>query len=1355
MTKGALRNGKAEVIGRENGNAGVELGVLEVPIIEGGASPEAKDAARDAALDAEPAEGVGGAEAEDAPGPAAAREEPAPKPVPYFQLFRYATPWERVMVGAGLVFGLVTSIGLPVIIILYGEYTTLLVDRNMENVTSSRTHVLDLFGGGRVLVNGSWEQRREALLEDSAAFGLGALAAAALQSALAICCISCLNTAAHRQVGRVRRLFLRAVLRQEMAWFDTRDPSAFASRLTEDLDKMQDGIGEKLGMFMYLIVSFVGSVIMSFLHGWKLTLVVLTCAPVIIVATALVAKMQGNLAAREQQAYGAAGAAVEEALAAIRTVVAFHGQRKEAHRYAERLQPAEAMGCKRGLYTGLGSGVFWFIVYASYSLAFWYGVELILEGRETGSNEYTPAVLVIVLFGVLSGAMNMGLASPHLEAFAVAQGAAAAVFAVLERAPLMDPLAEGGRRPERPPRGDLTLRAVRFSYPARPHAPVLRGLDLSVRRGETVALVGASGCGKSTVVQLLQRLYDPQDGQVLLDGEDVRELNLAWLRSHVGVVGQEPALFAVSIAENIRYGREDATRADIEAAAKEASAHDFITRLPQGYDTEVGERGAQLSGGQKQRIAIARALVRNPRILLLDEATSALDSQSEALVQRALERAARGRTTVVVAHRLSTIAAADRIVCLADGRVVEQGTHAELLARRGHYYALVAAAAVAGAADEDAVSASASEEPLQLEAGGEALPAGLAKRLSVAVSLRKDSCAPDQQLPDALKAGAADAAGAGEKAAEEAAYDAPLGRIMRMNRPEWPHVVAGCAAAAVVGAALPFFAILFGEVYRALSLQEPEEVRAETRVFAGLFLVVGVMAGGGTFVQMHMLGVAGTRLTSRLRREAFAALLRQEAAFFDEERHGVGVLCARLAGDAASVQGATGSRIGSILQAISTLVIGVLLALYYSWKLTLVSVLGVPLVFAGVFLEARVLRSQGLHEKEALESASKVAVEVIANIRTVASLGGERAFLRRYGDALAAAEAAGRAKMRWRGVVFAMGQCSPFLAYALTFYYGGFLAANEGLSYEKIIKVSEALLFGAWMLGQTLALAPSFSAAKLAAGRLFALLDRQPAIVSGAEEAPLSEAAGRVEYEGVEFAYPTRPEARVLRGLRLQVPAGATVALVGPSGCGKSTCLQLLQRLYDPLAGSVLVDGRATTALPLEGLRAQLGIVSQEPVLFDRTIAENIAYGDNARAVPMDEVIAAAKAANIHAFIAALPQGYETRLGAKGTQLSGGQKQRVAIARALVRNPRILLLDEATSALDSQSEKVVQQALDEAQEGRTCIVIAHRLATVQQADLICVVNNGVIAETGTHSQLLARKGLYYFMHRRGNHMSDV
>lgn len=1252
------------------------------------------------------------------------------EPVPYFRLFRYSTTCERVLMVWGLVFGVLSGQGLPLIIILYGEFTTLLVDRNMVNVTSNPTVLLQIFSGGRVLVNGTWDERREALLEDSIAFGVGAICTAIIQFVFAVASISCLNYSAHKQIGRVRRLFFRSVLRQDMGWYDTRDPATFATKLTENLDKMQDGIGEKLGMFTYLIVSFVASVVMSFLHGWKLTLVVLSCAPIIIAATAIVAKMQSTLAAKEQEAYGSAGAAVEEALSSIRTVTAFSGQQQEVDRYEERLRPAETMGCKRGLFSGLGGGVSWFIIYSSYALAFWYGVELIIESRATGDGEYTPAILVIVLFGVLSGAMNMGLASPHLEAFAVARGAAASVFTVLEREPTIDSLSESGRRPATPPRGDLQLNGVHFRYPARPEAHVLRGLCLKVRRGETVALVGASGCGKSTVVQLLQRLYDPQEGQVLLDGEDVRELNLQWLRSHIGVVGQEPALFAVSVAENIRYGREDATEADIEAAAKEASAHDFIMRLPQGYDTLVGERGTQLSGGQKQRVAIARALVRNPRILLLDEATSALDLQSEALVQRALERASQGRTTLVVAHRLSTIANADRIVVLDEGRVVEEGTHSELLASKGHYYSLVSASGA------DAVTAALADvQPLEADGCGDLLPQELARQLSTPRVSVDDAALED--LPSK------------EKEETEPAYDAPLSRIMAVNRPEWLHIFVGCLASATVGTALPFFAVLFGEVYKALSLEEPEDIRDATAIFAVLFLVMGILSGLCTFFQMYLFAVAGSRLTGRFRLMTFRSLLRQETAFFDEDKHGVGVLCARLAGDASSVQGATGSRIATILQASSTLVLGVLMSFYYSWKLTLVAMLGVPLVFTGVFLESRLMHSQGLYEKEALEGASKVAVEVIANIRTVAALGGERAFLKRYADALSAAEVAGQRKMRWRGVVFAMGQCSWFIAYAITLYYGGVLIANEGLPYENVIKISEALIFGAWMLGQTLAFAPNFNTAKLAAGRLFAILDREPKLHPGpSTDREKVELVGRVEYQDVKFSYPTRPSVSVLRGLNLEVPEGATVALVGPSGCGKSTCLQLLQRLYDPVSGSVVMDGCDTSSLPLERLRAQLGIVSQEPVLFDRTVAENIAYGDNSREVPVAEIIAAAKAANIHTFISSLPQGYDTRLGAKGTQLSGGQKQRVAIARALVRNPRILLLDEATSALDSQSEKVVQQALDDAQQGRTCVVIAHRLATVQQADIICVVNHGRITEQGTHAQLLNRRGLYFQMHQR-------
>lgn len=349
-------------------------------------------------------------------------------------------------------------------------------------------------------------------------------------------------------------------------------------------------------------------------------------------------QLTSKLAKKELDAYGAAGSIAEEVLSAIRTVIAFGGQTKETNRYGDKLVFARDNNIRRSLLSGIGFGMLWFFIYGTYALAFWYGVGLVMEERDydDADRTYDSGTMVTVFFSVMMGSMNFGIASPYIETFGIARAAAAKVFYVIDNEPVINASKGNGEKPEKF-RGDIEFKDVHFQYPSRKAVKILQGLNLTIKAGETVALVGSSGCGKSTCLQLIQRFYDPESGSVSLDGHDLKTLDLTWMRQNIGVVSQEPVLFGTTIAENIKYGNINATQEDIERAAIKANAHGFISALPQRYETIVGERGAQLSGGQKQRIAIARALVRDPPILLLDEATSALDTNSEAKVQAALD----------------------------------------------------------------------------------------------------------------------------------------------------------------------------------------------------------------------------------------------------------------------------------------------------------------------------------------------------------------------------------------------------------------------------------------------------------------------------------------------------------------------------------------------------------------------------------------------------------------------------------------------------------------------------------------------------------------------------------------------
>ncbi|CAH1238854.1 ABCB1 [Branchiostoma lanceolatum] len=1252
------------------------------------------------------------------------KKEDDVKPIGVFEVWKFADKLDIFFIILGTISAIGLGISLPLMIIVFGDTLDGFVKGSLAglNLTSDAfANVSDISGIDVNMLQGiDIEGQMTTYAYYYVAIACGAFVCAYGQVAF-------WTLSATRQVNRIRTKFFRAIMRQDVGWHDTHATGEFSTRLADDVNKINEGISDKCGIFLQWFTAFIAGFVIGFIYGWKMALVIMAVSPLLGIVAFLMTKLASAFTEDEQAAYAKAGGVAEEVLSSMRTVAAFGGEKKEEKRYNVHLKDAMKMGVKKALSGGAGMGVTFLVMFGVYALAFWYGSELVRAG------EYTPGGFLITFFCVVIGAMALGQAAPNIESFAKAKGSAAFVYGVIDNEPVIDSLSEEGHRPDSL-KGNIEFKDVHFTYPARKDVPVLQGLSLKADVGQTVALVGSSGCGKSTTVQLIQRFYDPQEGVVELDGQDIRSLNIQWLRQHIGVVSQEPILFATTIAENIRYGREDVTQAEIERAAQEANAHDFVSKLPQKYETLVGERGAQLSGGQKQRIAIARALVRDPRILLLDEATSALDTESEATVQAALDKARMGRTTLVVAHRLSTIKTADIIVGFDKGVAVEQGTHDELMARQGVYYTLVTTQTFAKDEEEEDSEEDSGEvyaEDLKSE--------DLARKSSVRLNRQMSA----KKLERSMSATSTKSK-IEEEEEEEDVPDPDMGRVMKLNAPEWPYILVGTFCAAINGAVNPCFAILFAEVLGAFGIADPVEQEKKTTLYALLFLAIG----GGSFITMFLQGYcygkSGEMLTMRLRQMGFSSLLRQEIGYFDDHKNNTGALTTRLAVQASQVQGATGARLGTIVQNIFNLGVAVILAFIYGWQLTLLCLAFVPfMIFAG-FLQMRMLAGYSSEEKKAVEDAGKTAVEAVENIRTVASLSMERKFCDLYADKLKGPYQQSQKKAHITGLGFAFSQCIIYFAYAAIFRFGAWLVANGHMNFRDVFLVLGAIIFGAMAIGQASSFAPDYAKAKTSATKMFQLFDRQPAIDSSSEEGEKpSSCEGEVSFRDVQFAYPTREKVTVLKQFSTSVRPGETLALVGSSGCGKSTSVQLLERFYDALAGNVMIDGKDIRTLNIQWLRKQMGIVSQEPILFNTTIRENIAYGDNEREVTHAEIEAAAQAANIHSFIISLPDGYETNTGEKGTQLSGGQKQRIAIARALVRNPKILLLDEATSALDTESEKVVQEALDRAREGRTSIVIAHRLSTIFNADKIAVIHHGKVQEIGTHQELLANKGLYY------------
>ncbi|KAL9540007.1 hypothetical protein MBANPS3_009935 [Mucor bainieri] len=1243
------------------------------------------------------------------------KKQKAPS-VSVFRLFRFATWKERLMICIAIICSAGTGALQPVSILIYGSFIS-----TLTNSLSDTSQLVDT---------------TLPLIHTMVYMGTASLVAAYISTCFWI-------LTGESQARRIRSLYLKSVLHQDMSWFDQSKEGSLNTRLASDTQLIQDGISEKAGLLISFFAQFVGGFVVAFVKGWQMALVLLVAVPLLGASGAIMAKFLTKFSKESQDAFAESGTIAEQAFHSIRTVYSFTLQKRFSDRYNQKLEAACRSGVKGGLALGIGFAFFMFFLFGTFGLSLWFGSKLVTEGHLTG-----PSVFIVFL-AMMLGCMSFVKLPPNLSAVSSARAAAYNVFQVIDRVPDIDVDSTEGLMP-RSVQGTIQFKNVSFNYPTRPDLKIIQDLNLQVDAGSTVAFVGSSGSGKSTIIQLIQRFYDASSGVISLDGHGIKDLNVKWLRQQMGIVSQQPTLFNCSIRDNVLMGIDkEVSDQDIITACKEANCHTFISQLPQGYNTIVGDNGGMLSGGQRQRIAIARAIFKNPSILLLDEATSALDTQSERLVQNALDKASQNRTTIVVAHRLSTIVNADLIVVLDHGSIIEKGTHRQLIELGGTYADLVAKQAIhtTDMAKEDTdqlLLQEKSEIEQQLYSNDKAASFNHhhddddTKHLSIELH---DHVVQDAHTLELIK----------QKRLESELRNkkAPVWRVFWHMRPEWNYLALGVVGSAVAGCVFPLYAYSFSHVVSLLSIPgqdvQPSPLGG-TNLYAFIFLIIGIGAFLGSGCQFMAFEVCGQKYSKRLRGQVFAAYLKQEVAFFDE--NSIGALTTSLAINAGNVNEMITKVWGDVSNLCVTVIVALIIAFTHSWAITLVTLCMSPFLVASTAYEFYLQRGFEDGTKVANAQSSQVAGEAIREVRTVAALNKQQHFQDRYFEATAHPHKLAIRKAFLSSIGAACSKGISIYTNAIAFFAGVHFIKSGMISFQDMFTSMTVIMTASEAAGRSTTFVATFTKAKLAAIACFELLDRQSKIDPELEglEPPRENIIGDVEFKDIAFAYPTRIDAPVFNGsLNLHGKPGQSIALVGPSGCGKSTTIGMLQRWYDPLQGAACLDTQDVKNYSLYNLRSHMAIVTQEPTLFDLSIGDNIRFGvGENEPITQAQIEDACRSANIHDFITSLPDGYDTFVGANGSQLSGGQKQRIAIARALIRKPKVLLLDEATSALDSDSERLVQEALDNVLQegGRTTITIAHRLSTIQNADVICVIDDSKVVEQGTHYELLALNGRY-------------
>ena len=887
-----------------------------------------------------------------------------------------------------------------------------------------------------------------------------------------------------------------------------------------------------------------------------------------------------------------------------------------------------------------------------------------------------------------------------LHSAMLAQSAAGKIVNLMEEQPVI-PDFKGSIDPTLLP-ATLAFEDVGFSYPGG-RGWIHRNLSFTVREGERIGIVGKSGAGKSSIVRLLQRIYDPEEGRVLLGGRDLKGMSCDQIHQQLAIVNQDTYLFYGTVEENLRLGKPSASQRELEAAAHAANAHEFVAALPQGYRTIVGERGIKLSGGQRQRIAIARALLRDAPILILDEALSAVDAENEAVIQEALDRLMEGRTTLILAHRLSSVIGADRILVLDQGRIAEQGTHESLMACGGTYWSLMSGQAQDRANGLDFQIADGSR--LTLDA-------------APALGNPPEAAVPEEER-SILQASGIE-------------WTRAIINLMEFARPWWGRLTLTFLFGISRVAAFIAVGLVSALTVAAVKLGQP------IIMLVSALFVLAPSAGALHWFESWTAHDMAYRLLAKMRIDLFNKVDKLAPAYLVRRR--TGDLVAMATDDVEMVEFFFAHTIAPSFVAVLVPSVAIAVLTAFHWGLALVLLPYLVVAAASPFVLRRRIDRLASADREALGELNAHTVDTLQGLTEIIAFQQQRSRKAQFIDLIKKHHIVRLPFFGDLTLQSVLVELMTMLGGLTVVVTGGFLV-QQGYMAATYLPLLTMLGMAAFLPISEIADIGRQLADTLGATRRLHMVHSEPiAITDGSiGSEPDHGAGGGVRFEGVTFHYPGVDRA-ALENVSFDLKPGTTVALVGPSGAGKSTLAHLLLRFWDPDTGVVRLVDHDLRSYRLDVLRRQVALVAQDTYLFNDTLKANIliARPDATEA----EIDAAVCRAALQTFISSLPQKLETRVGERGLALSGGQRQRVAIARAFLRDAPVLILDEATSHLDAISERTVHDALRDLMKDRTTLVIAHRLSTVREADKIVVLDHGRVMEQGKHADLLTKGGLY-------------